>query len=133
MKEYAKSFYKSDAWKNARKVVIARSNGLCERCLAAGLYRPGHIVHHKTYITPENINNPNITLRLDNLEYICDACHNKEHKSKGQERYRFDANGNLLPPVDTVLPPEGSKHPAAKEPREIPTKNAERSRVYEGG
>lgn len=105
MKEYAKEFYRSDAWKKTRKIVIARSNGLCDRCLAAGLHKPGHIVHHKTHITPENINNPNVTLNTANLEYVCEECHNKEHKSKGAERYRFDANGSLLPPIDKVLPP----------------------------
>lgn len=133
MKEYAKDFYKSDAWRRTRKIVIARSNGLCERCLAAGLHKPGYIVHHKTYITPGNINDPNITLNLNNLEYVCEDCHNKEHKSKGPERYRFDSNGNLLPPIGRPLPPVVCKHPAAKEPREIPTKNAERSHAYEGG
>lgn len=107
MKEYAKSFYKSDAWRRARKVVIARSNGLCERCMAAGLHKPGYIVHHKTYITPGNIDDPNITLNVDNLEYVCEDCHNKEHKGKGSKRYRFDSNGNLLPP----LPPGGVQTP----------------------
>lgn len=133
MKEYAKGFYKSDAWKRARKIVIARSNGLCERCLAAGLHRPGYIVHHKTYITPGNINNTDITLNPDNLEYVCEDCHNKEHKSKGPERYRFDSRGNLLPPISKAPPGEGDKYPAMMEPREVPTKNAERSRTYEGG
>lgn len=80
MKEYAKGFYKSAAWKRARQQVITRSNGLCERCKARGIYKPGYIVHHKEYITPGNINNPNITLNLDNLEYVCEDCHNKEHK-----------------------------------------------------
>ena len=65
MKEYAKGFYKSAAWKRARQQVITRSNGLCERCKARGIYKPGYIVHHKEYITPGNISNPNITLNLD--------------------------------------------------------------------
>ena len=81
MKEYAKGFYKSAAWKRARQQVITRSNGLCERCKARGIYKPGYIVHHKEYITPGNISNPNITLNLDN-------------------RYQYDANGNLLPPKE---------------------------------
>ena len=76
-----KDFYKSAAWKRARQTVIKRANGLCERCRAAGLYRPGVIVHHKDYITPENIHNPGVTLNLDNLEYLCEDCHNKEHKA----------------------------------------------------
>ena len=110
MKEYAKDFYKSAAWKRARQTVIKRANGLCERCRAAGLYRPGVIVHHKDYITQENIHNAGVTLNLDNLEYLCEDCHNKEHKAKHITRYRFDGNGNLLPPTrekERVRPPGG--------------------------
>lgn len=108
LKEYAKAFYKSAAWKRARQQVIARANGLCEHCMAAGLYKPGMIVHHKKYITPANINNTSITLDLSNLEYVCEDCHNKEHKAKHNERYSFDSNGNLLPPKQTTAPPSNS-------------------------
>ena len=81
MKEYAKGFYKSAAWKRARQQVITRSNGLCERCKARGIYKPGYIVHHK--------------------EYVCEDCHNKEHKAVHTPmRYQYDANGNLLPPKE---------------------------------
>lgn len=66
-----------------------------------GIYKPGYIVHHKEYITPGNISNPNITLNLDNLEYVCEDCHNKEHKAAHTPmRYQYDANGNLLPPKE---------------------------------
>lgn len=133
MKEYAKKFYRSTAWKKARKPVIKRADGLCERCRAARLYIPGVIVHHKEYITPSNIHNPNITLNLDNLEYVCEDCHNKEHKSKLNSRYRFDSDGNLLPPTQQTTPPVAKKNEGEKEPREIPQKNAERSHAYEGG
>lgn len=98
MKEYAKSFYQSDAWKKARQTAIKRANGLCERCRAAGRFVPGVIVHHKKYITPGNIHDARVTLALDNLELVCEDCHNKEHKAKHAARYRFDGNGNLLPP-----------------------------------
>lgn len=107
MKEYAKGFYQSEAWKRARKIVITRSNGLCERCRAAGLHKPGYIVHHKEYITPGNIHDPNITLNPANLEYICEDCHNKEHKAKGPVRYSFGPNGEILPPKGKDTPPEG--------------------------
>lgn len=100
MKEYAKDFYKSDAWKKARVAVIKRANGLCERCRAAGQYKPGVIVHHKKYITPGNIHDARVTLDLNNLEYVCEDCHNKEHKAKPNSRYTFDAKGNLLPPKE---------------------------------
>lgn len=110
MKEYAKGFYQSDAWKKARQTVIKRANGLCERCRASGRYVPGAIVHHKEYITPGNIHDARITLALDNLEYVCEDCHNKEHKAKQNSRYRFDEKGNLLPPIGEpghTTPPGG--------------------------
>ena len=119
MKEYAKGFYQSAAWKRTRQTVIKRANGLCERCKARGIYKPGYIVHHKEYITPGNISNPNITLNVHdasvtldpaNLEYLCEDCHNKEHKAKPNTRYRFDSDGKLLPPKEMVQqtsPPGG--------------------------
>lgn len=81
MKEYAKGFYQSAAWKRTRQTVIKRANGLCERCKAAGLYVPGVIVHHKEYITPNNVHDASVTLDPANLEYLCEDCHNKEHKA----------------------------------------------------
>ena len=80
MKEYAKKFYSSKAWKNCREAYKASRGGLCERCLAKGLYNPGVIVHHKIYLTPENIGNPNITLQWENLELVCRQCHDEEHE-----------------------------------------------------
>lgn len=111
MKEYAKGFYQSAAWKRTRQTVVKRANGLCERCKAAGLYVPGVIVHHKEYITPTNVQDARVTLNLDNLEYLCEDCHNKEHKAKPNNRYRFDSDGKLLPPkgmVQQTPPPGGS-------------------------
>lgn len=111
MKEYAKSFYKSKAWQRARRQVITRANGLCERCMAQGIYKPGYIVHHKKYITPENIGNNKITLDLNNLEYVCEECHNKEHKAKhNNSRYLFDGHGNLLPPTADHTPRGSNSH-----------------------
>lgn len=137
MKEYAKGFYKSGAWKRARKQVITRANGLCERCKARGIYKPGYIVHHKEYITPGNINNADITLNLDNLEYVCEDCHNKEHKAVHTlVRYEFDANGNLLPPQGknkSDYTPGLQNFDVGKEPRELLKKNSARSHAYEGG
>lgn len=98
MKEYAKAFYTSEAWKKTRIAYIKRVNGLCERCKAAGEYVPGKIVHHKKHITPKNINDPRITLSFSNLELLCEDCHNKEHKRKKNSRYSFAADGSLLPP-----------------------------------
>lgn len=80
MKEYARKFYSSRAWKKTREAYKAYRGGLCERCLAKGQYNAGVIVHHKIYISPENIGNPMVTLSWDNLELVCRACHDEEHE-----------------------------------------------------
>ena len=39
-----------------------------------------------------------ITLNFDNLEYICQECHNKEHKrdKSTKDDVEFDEEGNLI-------------------------------------
>lgn len=72
---------------------MSSKNGICERCGA-----PARIVHHREYITPENINDPDITLNWDNLEALCQDCHNKEHFLTGATApgLMFDRSGNLI-------------------------------------
>ena len=46
------------------------------------------------YLTEQNVNDPYIALSWDNLEALCQDCHNKEHhRSKRKKRYSFDENG----------------------------------------
>ena len=94
MKDYARTFYKSVAWRNCRDSYFTHRHGLCERCSS-----PGKIVHHKKYITPENINDPDITLSFNNLELLCQDCHNREHHEKNSVTVFglfFDENGDLV-------------------------------------
>ena len=99
-KDYAKKFYKSTAWLKCRASYIKSVYGLCERCGS-----PGHVVHHIQYITPDNVHDPDVTLNHDNLEYLCQDCHNREHH-KTEEITRdgltFDDKGQLIP---AVVPP----------------------------
>ena len=67
--DYSRKFYRSKAWQQCRESYISKVHGLCERCQLKGKITPGYIVHHKTYITPQNINNPMITLNHENLEH----------------------------------------------------------------
>ena len=93
-KEYAESFYKSAMWQTVRDGYFAKCFGICERC-----GRPGKIVHHKVYLTPENIHDPEITMGEDNLELLCKECHNKEHMKTNQscsDGVMFDAHGDLI-------------------------------------
>lgn len=99
-REFAEDFYRSRAWKKTRAAFTKSKLGICERCGGVG-----EIVHHKIYLTPENISNPNISLDWNNLELLCQDCHNKEHfgQAEVREGLCFDENGQLVavgsPPV----------------------------------
>ena len=95
MKEYAKGFYSSKAWQHCRASYKKSVGGLCERCLAKGLIVPGEIVHHKVYIDPDNITDPEILMSFDNLELLCRDCHAQEHIAR-KRRYKLDELGRVL-------------------------------------
>lgn len=104
MREFAKAFYNSPAWRSTRVSYMKKAGWLCERCLKKGLYVPAEIVHHKTYLTPENITDTRITLSYDNLEALCRACHEEEHSAdnnaakhrKYEKRYTIDDEGRVI-------------------------------------
>ncbi|MFW6030871.1 MAG: HNH endonuclease [Halanaerobiales bacterium] len=103
-KEFSRAFYKSKEWRECREAYIKTVNGLCETCLEEGIIKPGKILHHKIYLTPENINDPEITLNWDNLKYECKECHDK-HEGHGvgkdvevtREGLSFNEYGELVP------------------------------------
>ena len=112
MKQYVSpariKFYHSRLWQGCREAYLKKQRYICERC--GGTAR---IVHHKEYITDENLYDPDISLNEDNLEALCMDCHNKEHnavyrliygrrlkkiqdaKDKGK-RFYFDENGKMI-------------------------------------
>lgn len=98
MKEYAKKFYKSSAWRNCRDSYMHSVGGLCERCIKQGIYVPAEIVHHKIYISQDNINEPSITLNWENLEAVCRECHAQEHElgHRIKRRYSVDDFGKVV-------------------------------------
>lgn len=94
MRDFAKTFYSSKAWKQTRAAYAKSKGNLCERCLKKGLIVPGVIVHHKVYLTPENINDPAVSLNWNNLELVCADCHAEEH-NRLQRRYTVDEYGRV--------------------------------------
>ena len=95
MKPWAKSFYKSQAWKHTREVIMTRDHRLCVDCLAHGYITPADEVHHIVELTPENINDTSITLNEDNLISLCRECHRKRH-DKRPRRYSVDKFGRVV-------------------------------------
>lgn len=97
--DYARRFYSSKAWQKTRAAYLKYAGGLCERCFTKGIITPGVIVHHIKPITPENINDPTITLSFDNLELVCRECHADEHDElyamRRNRRYVVEKNGSV--------------------------------------
>lgn len=92
--DFAKAFYGSQLWKDCRKAYKKSVGGLCERCLKEGIYNPAVIIHHKTYISPENLSDPHIALDWNNLEALCREHHEKEHQGQGR-RYKILPDGTV--------------------------------------
>lgn len=92
-----KEFYKSPAWKRCRKAYIDRryaiDGGLCEVCHE----ELGLIVHHKIWLTDENVSDPDVALNFKNLRYECQTCHNREKDpSRGPRgRITYGPNGEI--------------------------------------
>lgn len=97
-REFARAFYSSKQWLKCRAAYIANrkaiDGGMCETCHEV----PGHIVHHTVWLTPENINDPDIALSHDLFRYDCLVCHNKEGVDEEPARYVFGPDGQVLPP-----------------------------------
>ena len=87
MKPFAKSFYNSKKWKDARKAYVDNririDGGICEKCKN----KPGVELHHIEHLTPGNINDPDITINPDNLMLLCKDCHFAEHRAECFHNY----------------------------------------------
>lgn len=97
--EWAKSFYASTVWQKTRDAYIKSVFGLCEYdgCTDVGL-----ILHHRSWLTPENINDMDIALGWDNLMFVCLKHHNLIHGiavpyEDDEDEYTFNENGDLIP------------------------------------
>jgi len=98
MKAWAERFYASKVWKDCREAFLQSKGFLCERCSETTNPMPAKIAHHKTHLTPENINDPHVSLSWSNLESLCQDCHNKEHHGSSETtRYIFGKNGEVIP------------------------------------
>ena len=86
-KEWGKAFYKSKQWVRCKAAYIAKrimiDGGMCGVCKK----NPGYMVHHEITLTPENINDPEISLNHELLSYECKECHDK-HEGHGIKQKR---------------------------------------------
>ena len=91
----ANKVYQSKKWHAVKEAYLSKRDYICERCGA-----PAVIVHHRDYLTAASMSDPEKAFAFDNLEALCQACHNKEHF--GEKPYNprsgmhFDADGNTV-------------------------------------
>lgn len=81
-------FYRQARWINLRKILLQeRLNEegmlICDHCGKPILHNYDAILHHKTELTPQNINDPNIAYNPENLAFVHAKCHNEIHNRFG--------------------------------------------------
>lgn len=100
-KEWAKRFYNGKRWIRCRDAYIQEriliDGGMCEECHK----NLGYIVHHEIILSPENINDPDVSLNHDHLKYVCKECHDQyEGHGVGHGKVRplciFDEDGQPI-------------------------------------
>ena len=119
-RQFSKQFYDSAQWERVRTGVLMRDRYMCTRC-----GRPAEEVHHIKHLTPENINDPNVSLNPNNLTSLCRDCHFEEHRNdrarghtrdgreidhrEVEEGFMFDENGQLVRVKKAETPQEGGR------------------------
>lgn len=85
------NFYQSKEWENFRRIVIAertREDGFVydEATGKPILKKYDMILHHKEFLTEDNVNDVNISLNPDNIMIVSHKTHNKIHDKLGYKR-----------------------------------------------
>ena len=86
-------FYHSSLWTKARQHKLEISRGICERCGGVSLE-----VHHKVPLEDENVDNPTVAIRMNDLELLCSSCHDAvRHESRGvRQDIAFMVEGDVI-------------------------------------
>jgi len=80
-----KQFYTSKAWRSFRAAIIAERGFRCQHCGQMITGFGDLTLHHKTELTPENVNDATIALNPDNVLVIHHDCHDQIHGRFGHE------------------------------------------------
>lgn len=101
-KPFSMKFYKTRAWQDCRNGYATYRGHLCEECLRRGMLTYGEIVHHKIELTPDNIDDPEITLNYQNLQLLCRSCHAEVHdQRKKSRRFTIGPDGEIIVKIPT--------------------------------
>ena len=83
--EKVNKFYHSSPWRDL-SYTLRINTGRCQ-CCGKVVTDPKHLhAHHKIHLTETNVDDPRIALNPDNIEILCDVCHNDRHNRFGSHR-----------------------------------------------
>lgn len=103
-RDFAKALYTSKAWMELRFNLIIERGPKCQRCHTLVIDTSKLVGHHIIELTPDNINDVNITLNPANVEIICFDCHSKEHRRFGYKKHEvFIVYGSPLSGKNTLV------------------------------
>lgn len=104
-------FYVSNEWKEIRNLLMLDRSMICECCGKLIHYKHKAIGHHKIELDMSNVNNPEISLNLDNLMLVCNLCHNKIHNRFGSKtKHRYLIYGPPLAGKSTYVKESANKN-----------------------
>ena len=76
-------FYTSNIWSEFRRNLILERGIRCEHCGELILQSHEVILHHKIFLTEENVNDYEISLNPENIMIVHHKCHNEIHERFG--------------------------------------------------
>lgn len=77
--------YNSIRWKKKRKQILRRDGYVCQGCKRFGKQTEAVTVHHIKHADEY----PELAFEDDNLVSLCNACHNKQHPEKANNRKKY--------------------------------------------
>ena len=77
--------YNSRRWIKKRKRILRRDGYLCQLCKRYGRQTEAVTVHHIKHADEY----PELAFDDDNLVSLCNACHNKQHPEKSNNRNKY--------------------------------------------
>jgi hypothetical protein len=96
-------FYCTQAWQDLSYNSKIAAGGKCSRCGYIADKMSELIGHHKIELTEDNVDDPNISLNRENIEVICQQCHNKQHRRFGSKQNVYIVYGSPLSGKTTLV------------------------------
>ena len=109
-------FYRSKAWEDFRKVIIAERTQMdgfvyCEHCGKPIVKAYDVILHHMEHLTLDNVNDANIAFNPDNIQIVHFRCHNEIHNRFGKwTRHIYLVYGSPLSGKSTYVQERAGLH-----------------------